>query len=527
MMKELLNESFETLKKGAVIDAVVVGLTRDKVELDVSYKGLGVIDKSEFNEPLEIGQVVSVYVEEIDDGDGNVILSKSKEMLKSAIDNIGKIIKDSVTVQMVVEGVSRGGISGNYNGLYAFLPFSIIDVNPQKSIEFIRQIESRLKDSKKGKVVIDVKIINISNKSQKSVIASRKALIEENRVDKVKISDLKEDTVVKGVVKNITNYGAFIDLGGVDGLLHISDVSWTEVERNLNALYIGQEVEVMIISIFEEENKIGLSLKNIDRSPWERILNENKVGEIIKAKVNNIEKNGFFATILDENGKSKGIDGFVRNSEVAWKQKTPEVREFVTVDSIVDLQIIEIDERKERISLSLKRTKDNVLQDFADKHKACSENGSVHKVSVISSCRYMQNYNYGYKVVTDCGITGFLPPNEISWEMEEVNSEEKSAAMLSDKFDAMLISCDPINEKVIFSTKRLKENPAIKYIDSNKGKTVSGVVIEVTKGNVIVKLGDGVCGVLKTKMRDLEVGKAIKVKVVDIMNNGYASVHVE
>lgn len=508
---------FEDLKKGSVVAATVVNITRDKVELDVGYKGLGVIDKSEFNEPLEVGSEVRVFVEEIDDGDGNIILSKTKELLLSTVENLQTVIKNSETVEMVVENVSRGGISGNYNGIYAFLPFSIIDVSPQKNLEVLKSVEKSLKE-RGSRVTLDVKIISSTNKNKKTVIASRKAVIEENKVDRIKITDLKEDTVVTGTIKNITSYGAFIDLGGIDGLLHISDVSWVNVEEKLKSLRVGDNIDVMVMSIFEDKGQVALSLKDIDRKPWTDFNKAYKVGQIVKATVNNIGSLGFFATILDSEQKSSGIDGFVRNSEAQWKVRTPELRDLVSVGDVIDLQIIEIDARKERISLSLKRTKDNILQDFSDKNKSCKSDGSIHNLSVNSKV------NYGFNIVTDCGIRGFLSPSEIDWTyMERFNSERE----LPETFKAMLIECDPITEKVIFSIKRLSENPASALFEKIKDDKVEARVIEISNKGVLVDLGDGVSGSVKNSTGRVLVGDVLKVKAVGITNNDFAIIDVE
>lgn len=509
--------SFEDLKKGSVVSATIVNITRDKVEVDVGYKGIGVIDKSEFNEDLEVGKEVNVFVEEIDDGDGNIILSKTKELLMSTVDNLHLIIRNSETVQMVVENVSRGGVSGNYNGIYAFLPFSIIDVSPQKNVEFIKTIERSLKE-RGSKVTLDVKVISSNNKNKKSIIVSRKAVIEENKVDRIKITDLKEDQIVKGVIKNITRYGAFIDLGGVDGLLHISDVSWVNVEENIKKLKVGDDIEVMVISVFEEKGQVALSLKDIDRKPWQDFNSSHKVGQIVKAKVNNIGMLGFFATILDNNQNSIGIDGFVRNSEVQWKVKSPEVRDIVKVNDIVDLQIIEIDQRKERISLSLKRTKDNILQDFADKNVSCKLSGSKHNLSVESKV------NYGFRVVTDCGIRGFISPAEIDWDYSKRFNTDIE---LPESFEAVLIECDPISEKVIFSIKRLSQNPAIKEFEKIKNSKIESRVVEAANKNVVLDLGNGLFGFVKNSNSKIQVGDVLKVNATGVTNEDFAVIDVE
>ena len=512
---DLMNGScdFETPKKGSVVSAIVVNLKRGKVELDVGYKGLGTIDRSEFNEDLSIGDVVNVYVEDIDDGIGNIVLSKSKELLLSTMENLQKTIKNGETVQMVVDSVSRGGISGNYNGIYTFLPFSIVDVSPQKNTETMKLIEHQLKD-RRNKVLLDVKVISSNNKNKKSVIVSRKAVIEENKTDRVKISDLKEDQVVKGVVKNITSYGAFIDLGGVDGLLHISDVSWVNVEENIKKLKVGSTIDVMILSVFEDKGQVALSLKDIDRKPWFDFNKNHQNGQIVKARVNNIGLLGFFATILDSDGNSVGIDGFVRNSEVEWKNKNPELGDFVEVGDIVDLQIIEIDQRKERISLSLKRTKDNLLQDFLDKN-GC---GSIHKLNVESKV------NYGFKVVTNCGVRGFLSPTEVSWNYADRFNKDVT---LTDTFDAVLIDCDPIKEKVVFSIKRLVENPAIAKLAELKDSKFEARVVEIANKYVLVEIDDGIFGYVKNANSRVQVGDILKVKAIDVTNYDYAIINVE
>lgn len=470
---QLLNEYSFDISEGQIIDAVITDIKRDLVIVDIGFKGESSIEKSEFLDingkfNYKVGDQIPVFVDKLDNGSGEIVLSfgKSKEISNWA--KLEKAFKENTPVLAKCEKAIRGGIIVSLDGAQGFLPNSLVDSKPVRDLEqFV------------GKI-IEVKIIKM-DEDEKTILVSRKAMFSANQENpQVLLSKIKEGDVVKGSVKNITDYGVFLDLGGVDGLLHITDISWSRIENPSSVFELGQEVELVVSKFNEVKRQISLSRKALDTTPWVNFVNGNKVGDIINCKVAKFTDHGVFVLI---NGN---LDGLIHKTELDWSGKEVNPENYLTEGQNVDLQVIEIDLEKNRVSLSLKRVKDNPWEDFANKNQI----GSVIEATVKSV------NDFGIVVSLSGGCEATIPSEYISWNPRERFSTPRFA--VGDKVKAVLKDCKPIKEKIQLSIRDLTEDPLIAYQKKNPvGTNVSGKVVEVSNKNITIEIGKDIFGLVK------------------------------
>ena len=423
---KLLEESFEInqINEGKIVKGTVVSIESDLVIVDVGLKTEGRISLSEFSShdgsnDLEIGDQVDVYLERIENALGDAVLSRDKAKREENWVKLEEDQKNNVIVEGIINGKVRGGFTVDINGTQAFLPGSQVDVRPIKDIRpFMNKPQSFhiLKmDKKRGNIVV----------SRKSVLS------DSNSLDKSEIlNKLDEGQEIEGIVKNITDYGAFIDLGGLDGLLHITDIAWSRVINPADTLNLGEEIEVKVLSFDKEKLRVSLGLKQIQNDPWEEIDSKYSVGGIYEATVSNVTDYGCFAEL------EQGIEGLIHLSELDWTSKNIHPSKVVSADEQIKVMILEIDREKRRISLGLKQTKPNPWVEFDNKYNlGDSVDGEIKSIT-----------NFGIFVGLEGKIDGLIHLSDISEDENAKESLEKFSK--GDKITCVIFGIDSDRERI-------------------------------------------------------------------------------
>jgi small subunit ribosomal protein S1 len=509
--EQLLNEFKFDISEGQVIDATITEVKRDIVCVDIGYKGESVIAKSEFLDmngkfKYKEGDTVQVYVDKLDNGEGEIVLSYSKNKEMNQWKAIKEAFKTNSPIKAKYEKAIRGGIIVSLDGVPGFLPNSLVDVKP------IRDLESLV-----GKVE-DVKVIKI-DEDDKSILVSRKAMFVENSESPQEIlAKIKEGQVVKGNVKNITEYGVFVDLGGVDGLLHITDISWARIDNPFELFKMGQEVELLVSKFDPQSKKISLSAKALDNSPWVGFVDRHKVGDMINCKIVKVTDYGAFVLI------NSNLDGLIHNTEISWSDKNAVPSDHLTEGQEVPVQVIEIDHDKCRVSLSYKRVHNNPWNDFAKENQVGD--------TVTATVKSLNDFGVVVELENGCDAT--IPFEFTSW-----NPRERFTApnvKVGDKVKAILKECNPIKERIQLSIRDLTEDPLVKYQASHKvGTVVTGKIVEVSNKNLTVQIADNIYGLVKTADAGIaqsdtlkalfKVGEEIKAKIINL-NGRYVNLSI-
>ncbi len=431
--KQLFNQSLQEkkFKLGEVVEGAILEVTDDHVIVDINYKSEGVIPRSEFrhfdkDEPLEPGQKVDVYIEQIEDKNGMVVLSKDKANIKKVWQNIIHAKENDEVIQGKVVAAVKGGLSVDI-GIKAFLPGSQLDIRPVRKMDsFVGQ-------------TLDFKIIKVNHR-RGNIILSRRLILEKERENLPDISDIKEGAVVQGIVKNITDYGAFIDLGNRDGLLHITDISWSRIEHPSQLLQIGQELKLKVLKLDTEKNRISLGMKQLDEKKWEEAIANYSIGSIAKGKVSSIVDYGAFILL------GEGLEGLAHINELSWTRKIKHPSQIVKVGQELDVKIIDIKKDSRKLSLSAKQAQDNPWMRLKDKF-AVGDVGEFEAVSIS---------DFGIFVKVNDMIDGLVRVADLSWT-ETVNPFEKYK--VGDKIKAKVLSIDPEGEKFSLGVKQLGPDP--------------------------------------------------------------------
>lgn len=497
-----MSENFEQLldadlsgKKlipGTIIKGIVLDIENGFAIVDAGLKSEGVISLDEFkNESgeldLEIGNEVEVALEKYENGYGQTILSREKakrmlvwEQLQVAHDN-EEIVMGKIT------GKVRGGFTVDMNSVRAFLPGSLVDVRPVRDPGYLE-----------GKD-LEFKVIKL-DKRRNNVVVSRRAVVEsEYSEDRENLLEtLVDGAIIKGIVKNLTDYGAFLDLGGIDGLLHITDMSWKRFNHPSEVVEIGQELEVRVLKFDKEKTRVSLGLKQLGEDPWKDIARRQPVGSRIFGRVTNITDYGCFVEI------EEGIEGLVHVSEIDWTNKNINPAKVVQPGDEVEVAILDIEEEKRRISLGMKQCKPNPWDAFAASH----EKGDVVSGKIKSIT------DFGIFIGLDGGIDGLVHLSDISW-MEADNVAIRNFKK-GDTVEAMLLVVDSERERISLGIKQLEQDPFGSYVASHpKGSLVKGTVKEVDEKAAVIELEDGVLGQIKAadvaKDRTEDVGSVFKV----------------
>ena len=462
------------LQSGELITGEVVHVDENVVVVNAGLKSEGVIPAAEFMDArgvvsVKVGDTVEVVIEMLEDGSGETRLSREKACRAKAWEDLEKAFE----VQSVVTGVMTGKVKGGYtvaiNGVRAFLPSSLVDVRPVRDPSYLEGKE------------LEFKVIKLDRK-RNNVVVSRRAVVEKemSAEREALLSGLEEGQTVKGVVKNLTDYGAFIDLGGIDGLLHITDLAWKRVKHPSEVLKIGDEIEAKVLRYDRERNRVSLGLKQLGDDPWVDIQRRYPEGNRLFGKVTNITDYGAFVEI------EPGVEGLVHVSEMDWTNKNIHPTKVVQLGDEVEVMILDIDTERRRISLGMKQCQPNPWEEFAVNH---NKNDKISgKIKSIT--------DFGIFVGLEGGIDGLIHLSDLSWALpgeEAVRNYKKG-----DEIEAVILAVDPERERISLGVKQLDGDPFASYVTAHgKGAVVKGVVTSVEAKGATIKLGDEVEGYLR------------------------------
>lgn len=468
---ELFEESLQELEMapGAIVTGTVIAIDNDFVVVNAGLKSEGVIPKHQFlNEQGELtiaeGDEVKVALESLEDGFGSTLLSRDKAKRAEAWAELEKAFEADEIVKGHITGKVRGGFTVNVNSINAFLPGSLVDVRPLRDTSHLESQE------------LDLKLVKLDAK-RNNIVVSRRAVLEAAYSEEREklLATMKEGSVVKGIVKNITDYGAFIDLGGIDGLLHITDIAWKRVKHPSEVLSVGQELDVKVLRYDKERSRVSLGIKQLTDDPWTQLIKNFNVGTKTTARVTNLTEYGCFAEI------ESGIEGLIHVSEMDWTNKNVHPSKVVQVGDEIEVMLLDIDQERRRISLGMKQCKPNPWEEFAAQHgKGEKLSGKIRSIT-----------DFGVFVGLDGGIDGLVHLSDLSWE------ESGEAAVKSfkkgDEITTVVLSVDPERERIALGVKQLDSDPFSDFVaQTGKGKTVKGVISEVTDKSASVTLAEGV-----------------------------------
>ena len=500
--EELLKKSFEDnqINEGKVIKGTIVSIESDIVLVDVGLKTEGRISLDEFssidgNHNLEVGSEVDVYLERVENALGDAVLSRDRAKKEENWIQLVEDQKNNVIVEGIINGKVRGGFTVDINGTQAFLPGSQVDVRPVKDIRpFMNSPQSFhiLKmDKKRGNIVV----------SRKSVLS------DHHSVDKSEIIEkFSEGQEVDGIVKNITDYGAFVDLGGVDGLLHVTDISWKRINKPSEVINIGDKVNVKIIKISKEDMRISLGMKQLMDDPWVDAESKYIVGNKYKGVVTNMADYGAFVEV------EGGLEGLVHVSEMSWVSKIQKPNEYVSIGDEVEIMVLEVDVGKKRLSLGIKQCVDNPWENFAQDNPV----GTVLKGKI-------QNItDFGIFVQVEEGLDGLVHLSDIDWKVPgEIAIQDYTAGQ---EIEAQILDFEIEKERISLGIKQLVGDP-IGNIDIKKGSVVTCTVINTLKGGIDVEIGEGFPAFIKRNDLSMdkseqdpnrfEIGQKVDAKVIN------------
>ncbi|EIE6084568.1 30S ribosomal protein S1 [Salmonella enterica] len=473
---QLFEESLKEIetRPGSIVRGVVVAIDKDVVLVDAGLKSESAIPAEQFKNAqgeleIQVGDEVDVALDAVEDGFGETLLSREKAKRHEAWITLEKAYEDAETVTGVINGKVKGGFTVELNGIRAFLPGSLVDVRPVRDTLHLEGKE------------LEFKVIKLDQK-RNNVVVSRRAVIEsENSAERDQLlENLQEGMEVKGIVKNLTDYGAFVDLGGVDGLLHITDMAWKRVKHPSEIVNVGDEINVKVLKFDRERTRVSLGLKQLGEDPWVAIAKRYPEGTKLTGRVTNLTDYGCFVEI------EEGVEGLVHVSEMDWTNKNIHPSKVVNVGDVVEVMVLDIDEERRRISLGLKQCKSNPWQQFAETHnKGDRVEGKIKSIT-----------DFGIFIGLDGGIDGLVHLSDISWNVagEEAVREYKKG----DEIAAVVLQVDAERERISLGVKQLAEDPFNNWVTLNKkGAIVTGKVTAVDAKGATVELADGVEGYLR------------------------------
>jgi len=497
---DLLNEQFgENGILGTVVKGTIVRVTPDFVTIDVGLKSEGNIPVREFgtNPELKVGDSVEVLVDRYEDKDGNIVLSREKARREEVWADLEKSMNAGERVNGVIFGRVKGGFTVDLNGAIAFLPGSQIDIRPIRDITPLMGISQPFQILKMDKV-------------RGNIVVSRRVVLEETRAEaRAELIDgIKEGSILDGVVKNITDYGAFVDLGGVDGLLHVTDISWKRINHPAEVLTVGQTIKVQVIRFNEDTQRISLGMKQLESDPWQAAADKYKVGEVYKGKVTNITDYGAFVELED------GIEGLVHVSEMSWTRKNVHPGKIVSTSEEVEVKVLEVDIDKRRISLGIKQCMPNPWAAYVEEHAV----GSVitGKIKNITE--------FGLFIGLTDEIDGMIHLSDISWEKS--GEEAVKDYTKGQEIEAKIIDVDVEKERISLGIKQLSEDSVNMALANLKKGDVVKVIVKETDDKGITVDVDGLTAMIKKadlskdkasqKPENFKAGDVVEAKVTSV-----------
>ncbi|RUT66167.1 30S ribosomal protein S1 [Morganella morganii] len=502
---QLFEESLQAIetRPGAIVRGTVVAIDKDVVLVDAGLKSESAIPVEQFKNAqgeleIQVGDEVDVALDAVEDGFGETVLSREKAKRHEAWLMLEKAYEEAETVTGVINGKVKGGFTVELNGIRAFLPGSLVDVRPVRDTTHLEGKE------------LEFKVIKLDQK-RNNVVVSRRAVIEsENSAERDQLlENLQEGMEVKGIVKNLTDYGAFVDLGGVDGLLHITDMAWKRVKHPSEIVNVGDEITVKVLKFDRERTRVSLGLKQLGEDPWVAIAKRYPENTRLTGRVTNLTDYGCFVEI------EEGVEGLVHVSEMDWTNKNIHPSKVVNVGDVVEVMVLDIDEERRRISLGLKQCKSNPWQLFAETHnKGDRVEGKIKSIT-----------DFGIFIGLDGGIDGLVHLSDISWNVagEEAVREYKKG----DEIAAVVLQVDAERERISLGVKQLAEDPFNNYTAvTKKGAIVTGKVTAVDAKGATVELMDGVEGYLRASeaSRDRVEDATLVLNVGDEVEAKYTGV---
>ena len=508
-MSESFSELFEKsiigaqFYPGAIISAKVIGIDDDYVTLNAGLKSEGVVAIEEFHDQngqleINVGDVVEVALDSVEDGYGETLLSREKAKRQEAWRKLSKSHENNDTVTGLISGKVKGGFTVEIGTIRAFLPGSLVDVRPVRDPSYLEGKE------------LEFKVIKMDLKRNNIVVSRRAVVEEESSADRQALLDsLHDGQELNGVVKNLTDYGAFIDLGGIDGLLHITDISWKRVKHPSELLTVGQDVKVKVLSFDSERNRVSLGMKQLGNDPWVDLVERYPIGRRLEGKVTNITDYGCFVEI------EEGVEGLVHMSEMDWTNKNVHPSKVVSLGDVSEVMVLEIDEDRRRISLGMKQCVGNPWQNFSQGHdKGQKVSGKIRSIT-----------DFGIFIGLDGDIDGLVHLSDISWTVpgEEAVKQFKKGQEL----EAVILAIDAERERISLGLKQLEGDSFTTFTEEfTKGALVKGTVSSVDAKTVTVELAADIFGTIRAsdlsneKVDDattvVKEGEEIEAKIINI-----------
>jgi small subunit ribosomal protein S1 len=502
---ELFEESLKAveMEPGAIVTGTIVDIDEDWVTVHAGLKSEGVIPRSQFvdekgNFELSIGDQVKVAMEAVDDGFGETRLSREKARRAEVWMVLEEAFEGAKKIPGFLQGKVKGGFTVDIDGIRAFLPGSLVDMRPVREVAHLEGKE------------LEFKVIKLDQRRNNVVVSRRAVLEEENSVEReALLTSLAEGMDLKGIVKNLTDYGAFVDLGGVDGLLHITDMAWRRIKHPSEIVNVGDEIRVRVLKFDRDRQRVSLGLKQLGEDPWVEIKARYPENHIVEGKVTNLTDYGCFVEI------EEGVEGLVHVSEMDWTNKNIHPSKIVQVGDDVKVMILDIDEDRRRISLGIKQTQMNPWEQFSSGFgKGDKITGTIKSIT-----------DFGIFIGLDGGIDGLVHLSDISWN--DTGEQAVRDYQKGQEVTTVVLAIDPERERISLGIKQLEDDPFNDYVAVNdRGTIVTGTVVEVTEKDAIIKLAEEVEGVLRAselsqeRVEDartvLKAGDEVEVKITAV-----------
>ncbi len=501
---ELFEQSqgfLNTLKAGAIVKGTVVDVRSDVVVINAGLKSEGIVPIEQFRNDdgeidVGIGDIVKVALDSLENGFGETVLSREKAKRAMVWDELEEALENDETITGKISGKVKGGFTVDIKDVRAFLPGSLVDVRPVRDPAYLEGKE------------LEFKLIKLDRK-RNNVVVSRRAVVESEHSEEREqlMEKLVEGAVLKGVVKNLTDYGAFVDLGGIDGLLHITDMAWKRVRHPSEVVEVGQELDVRVLKYDRERNRVSLGLKQLGEDPWDNIARRYPATTRVFGKVSNVTDYGAFVEI------EPGVEGLVHVSEMDWTNKNVNPSKVVQVGDEVEVMVLDVDEERRRISLGIKQVTSNPWETFAAIHKKGDKvEGQIKSIT-----------DFGIFIGLDGGIDGLVHLSDITWstDAEEIARNYKKG----DTMEAVVLAVDPERERISLGIKQLEQDPMGTFVATNsRGSIIKGTVKEVDAKGATIDLGDDVEGYLAARdiaaervedaSQRLKVGDEVEAKII-------------